>query len=346
MKLSKSSFRRTGTVVAGAAVGLIGVMTTAMPALACHPNIKPASACVNNDGTWVVEWTVQASDNAFGDGKVGKVEYSATTTKPSDADKAQTISFTGIAEGDKLSHFSKLHATQTVSKETETATLKITGEWKRNNGSNFIDAKNLSTNKPTEVCKGQPELPNPGESTQPNPAESTKPSNPGESTKPNPAESTKPSNPGESTQPVPGTSSSASQAAPSKPAEEVVTEPQLVYDNTCDNLTVGVVVPDDNKESVTVKFTPNKGDAKTVTAKPGETKTVDFDAAAGLVVTASAEGQEDTTIDYEAPADCDTGALAVTGSNSSTIAGGAVLVLLVGAGLFFMARRRKVRFTA
>lgn len=38
--------------------------------------------------------------------------------------------------------------------------------------------------------------------------------------------------------------------------------------------------------------------------------------------------------------------LALTGSNSSTIAGGAVLLLLVGAGLFFMARRRKLNFKA
>ena len=70
-------------------------------------------------------------------------------------------------------------------------------------------------------------------------------------------------------------------------------------------------------------------------------------------MTVAVEGFEDDaeTIAYEQPADCDTegsggGTLPVTGAAAGGIAGGAGLLLALGGVLFFMARRRKVKFTA
>lgn len=333
----KSPSRRAGSVVAGAALGLVGVLSSAMPALACHPQVdnKATTSCVNTDGSWQVNWVVGTTDNDFGDGWVDSV-----TWNPADL----TTSFDGTLKKDAvLSHYKALTATQKLKSEATEATITVVGKWKR--GKNGYYTAPLQSapkvSKPTELCEGQTTPPT---STPP----STAPSSEAPSTAPSSeAPSTAPSSEAPSSAPASSApaSESPSSVPSTTPAENpVATEPQLLYDTTCDTLTVGIEVPADNTEAVTVKFTPNKGDAKTVTAQPGETKTVDFDAAEGLKVTASAEGQEDTTIAYEAPADCDV--LALTGSNSSTIAGGAVLVLLVGAGLFFMARRRKIRFTA
>ena len=60
--------------------------------------------------------------------------------------------------------------------------------------------------------------------------------------------------------------------------------------------------------------------------------------------------KESTTIEYEQPEDCDNsgggGGLPLTGAAAGSIAGGAGAMLAIGAVLFLMARRRKVKFTA
>ncbi|KUL40572.1 LPXTG cell wall anchor domain-containing protein [Actinoplanes awajinensis] len=343
MNLFKTPFRRTGTVVAGAALGLIGVMSTAMPALACYPKAGDTTTCLNTDGSWVVQWDVTTTDNAFGDGKVDSVEYT-----PNDG---RTISFTGINAEDTLSHSTHLKATQTLTGEATEATLQVNGRWNKPNGGFYVGGFQkgpVSASKPTEKC----DTPEPTESAStpsspsPEPSESTVPSSPS----PSVSESTVPSSPSPSTT---GSTEPSAPVSPSSttslPAEDTpVTEPQFIYDTTCDTLTVGIEVPVDWKESVTVTFKPSVGDSKTVTAAPGETKTVDFKASKGLKVVATPKGYEDevATITYKAPADCDDDELALTGANSSTIAGGAALALVLGAGLFYMARRRKIRFTA
>ncbi len=338
MNLFKSPTRRASTVIAGAALGLVGVLSSAVPALACHPQASKTTQCVNADGTWVVNWSVSTTDNAFGDGYVKSVEYTPDTNNG-------TISFDGIKAGDTLSHNGQITATQKLTADANEATLQVVGKWHNRGGWFYAGFENgpVKASKPGNLCEGQTTPPTTTPTTEPTTtAPTTAPTTEPTTTAP----TTEPTTTAPTTEPTTTGPTTAPTTEPTTTPTDtpVVTEPQLLYDTTCDTFTVGVEVPADNTSDVTVKFTPNKGDAKTVTAKPGETKTVDFDAFEGLKVTASAEGQADTTIEYEAPADC--GALALTGSNSSTIAGGAVLVLLVGAGLFFMARRRKVRFTA
>ncbi len=162
-----------------------------------------------------------------------------------------------------------------------------------------------------------------------------------------------------------------------------VGKPVTKIDTTCDSLTFTLTNPENGAESLSGTFTPNKGDAQTATVKAGETKTVTFPGSEGLTVavtgdflglngdvkwakpesctetptpgttTSSSASPSPTASASETPATAtpsasstDGGALALTGSNSSTIAGGAVLLVLVGAGLFFMARRRKLNFKA
>ncbi|GIF10499.1 LAETG motif-containing sortase-dependent surface protein [Actinoplanes teichomyceticus] len=338
MNLFKTPFRRTGTVIAGTALGLVGVMSSAMPALACHPEIGKTTSCVNNDGTWVVNWSVTPSDNQLGEGVVSTVSYEPAAP--------QTISFDGIKEGDALKWRETLTATQKLEAGANVATLHVTGTWGKH-----MAGRDVTVNKPTTPCENQPE-PSASVSSPAQPEPSGSVSTPAQpepsasvSTPAQPEPSTSTST---STAPSASTPASPSTTASTPSETPVVTEPQFVYDTTCDTLTVGIEVPADWKESLTVTFKPSVGDSKTVTAAPGETKTVDFEASKGLKVTATPKGYEDeaATITYRAPEGCEDEELALTGSNTSTIAGGAALVLVVGAGLFYMARRRKIRFTA
>ncbi|GIF02973.1 LAETG motif-containing sortase-dependent surface protein [Actinoplanes siamensis] len=76
-----------------------------------------------------------------------------------------------------------------------------------------------------------------------------------------------------------------------KPADCQVPEvgkPDAKYVSDCDGLTFTIVNPENGKD-VTAVFTPNKGDAQTVTVKPTETKTVHFTAAQGLTVTVTGD---------------------------------------------------------
>ncbi|MFG1913666.1 cell wall anchor protein [Micromonospora sp. NPDC048898] len=132
-------------------------------------------------------------------------------------------------------------------------------------------------------------------------------------------------------------------------------EPQAGFESTCDKLIFGFANPANGK-AFEVTLTPNKGEAQKRTVEPGKTVVVEFPASEGLTVTPAAEGLDDTSpIAWEKPADCNPGqgggdkdepALPLTGAATGGIIAGAVVLLAAGAGLFVMARRRRVRFTA
>ncbi|WP_027658858.1 hypothetical protein [Salinispora fenicalii] len=139
-----------------------------------------------------------------------------------------------------------------------------------------------------------------------------------------------------------------------EPADNCVEpgEPTGAYKSTCDELIFEINNPEDG-ETVTATFTPNKGEAQTLTVEPGMSGTVSFPAEEGLIVTPSGEGIENPEpIAWAKPADCSPGegggepGLPVTGAAAGGIAAGAAVLLAVGGGLFIMARRRKLRFTA
>jgi len=133
-------------------------------------------------------------------------------------------------------------------------------------------------------------------------------------------------------------------------------EPEPIFEADCDTMTIGLDNPVDGVQ-FTLKFKTSKGEQRTLVIKAGEKKSETFSATTGFKVdvtfTATVEGEnfsETTTIEYEQPDDCDSdgggGGLPLTGAAAGSIAGGAGALLAVGAGLFFMARRRKVKFTA
>ena len=145
-----------------------------------------------------------------------------------------------------------------------------------------------------------------------------------------------------------------------KPEDDV----DRYYEATCESL-IFTINNEEGTKTITAKFEPNKGEVKTLVVKAGEKKSVTFKGVKGLTVTPSEDGVTYDAInwDKEKPKDCDDasptpttpapgqgggdgGGLPVTGAAAGGIAGGAAALLAVGAVLFILARRRKVKFTA
>jgi LPXTG-motif cell wall-anchored protein len=301
VNLSVKKLRRSATVIGGAIAGLGVVAAMATPALACEPIIKATNVCANADGTWVIDWSVTATDSGIG-GEVTAIDKTPTDSV-----------MTGIELNKEIPAEGALTGTQTMKATDKTASIQVTAKFHLKDGDIFAPKNSEWINKPTSLCT---------------PPSSSAPAT--TSPTPKPSVTTTP-----------------------PPVKE--DNPELVYDETCTTLTVGLKLPKSWDQSETVTFKPSTGAAKTVTAKPGETKTVDFPASKNLTVTAiSKSNPKDTaTISYQAPADCTSAAptssapvLAITGSSSAPLAGGAIALVLVGGGAFFLARRRKMKFTA
>jgi hypothetical protein len=115
----------------------------------------------------------------------------------------------------------------------------------------------------------------------------------------------------------------------------------VTHKSTCDKLTITVV----NEGVETLKASVKFGDKEETTEIPaGKSDTATFEGAEGLVVTLTV-GKKSKEINYTKPADC-TPLLPVTGVNAGLLAGAAFVLVSGGAGLFFVARRRRIRFAA
>jgi hypothetical protein len=128
----------------------------------------------------------------------------------------------------------------------------------------------------------------------------------------------------------------------------------------CGTLTITVTNPSDRELPVT--FVPSAGDPVSAELPSGESTTVQFPSAEGLSVDLRSTGRSiadpaspiEITAAEWAESDCDSaeagggggGGLATTGTPVRVIIGGAVALLALGAALFVVARRRRVRFTA
>ncbi|SCE64673.1 hypothetical protein GA0070558_101250 [Micromonospora haikouensis] len=146
-------------------------------------------------------------------------------------------------------------------------------------------------------------------------------------------------------------------AKPEDCQEPEAGEPDGGYESTCDELIFRIANPE-NGATLTSTFTPSTGEPKTVTVEAGRDVTVTFPASPGLTVTVTGDLASGEAIKWEQPKDCEDGeeggsgggdqegGLPVTGAAAGGIAAGAVALLAVGAVLFVMARRRRIRFTA
>jgi LPXTG-motif cell wall-anchored protein len=329
VNLLKSPLRRTTAVLAGAFLGMAGAVAIAAPASAHHPIVKPVSACQNADGTWQVKWKVTNSEWDL-EGKIAQVVTQPAGTTVAGIEAGVTLPKSG--------HGAVVGVQQLPASATE-ARLAVLGTWVRDGQP--IEAWNDGyKHKPRKKC--QPTTPPTSTPPSSTPPSSTPPSStPPSSTPPSstPPSSTPPSSPSQT--PTPSGSPSPEPG-----------EPTPIFDADCTSITVGLDNPKDGVE-FTLIFKTSKGETRTLVIAPGEKKSEKFSATTGFKIELTVkvgEFEETETITYEQPEDCDAngsgGGLPVTGAAAGSIAGGAGLLLAIGGGLFFLARRRKVKFTA
>ena len=328
----KSPLRRTAVLTAGAMIGLSGAFALTGPASAHHPIFEPGAPCVNEDGTWQVSWTVGNSESH----KEGTLTDVQLTPAGSSITNIKVGAILPMRGSDKPA----LQGVQTLGADDKVAQIGVSVQWP---GAFKADTSKV-IEKPTQKCKPT------------TPPTSTPPTPP---TKPPATPTTPPTTTPPATTPPTTTPPATTPPTTTPPSDSPVTEPEFVYEPTCDSVTVGIVVPKDWKDGdLTVVFKTSEGESKTVVGKVGKTTTVKFKAVDGMKITATPEGFEDegATITYEQPEDCDTAgggggnedepSLPLTGAAAGSIAGGAALLLAAGVAMFFVARRRKVKFTA
>jgi hypothetical protein len=124
-------------------------------------------------------------------------------------------------------------------------------------------------------------------------------------------------------------------------------QPEACFDvttkSTCDDLTITVA----NTGPKAIKATLTVGDtSEDKEIKPGASAEAVIDAVDGLVVKLTVNGAHAKDYAWAKPTDCSTGGLPVTGANAGLLAGAALVLVSGGGGLFYMARRRRIRFAA
>lgn len=358
------SLRRSLAVAGAAALGLAASLAVATPASAHHPIVEGQAICDTETGNWKVTWTVTNSESDI----TGTI--TAVTLQPEGT-------LTNIVPGAELPRKGEGSLTDEhmVASDQESATLTVTAEWKR--GKKRIGPMTRSAtvkfegtceapkSKPAarfaSDCEGVTvTLANRKGATKP--AEFTVTGEGGFEQKVTVAEGRQAVRvPAENAGKITVTEGDKFVKEYSWEKPEDCEEPgepeapETSYESTCDKLIFEVANPEKGAD-FTATFTPSVGEPQTLTVMPGETKTVEFPASEGLTVTISSEGQEDATVAWEKPEDCDAPGegggkgddetLPVTGAQAGAIAGGALVLLAVGVGLFLIARRRRITFTA
>jgi len=119
--------------------------------------------------------------------------------------------------------------------------------------------------------------------------------------------------------------------------------PALTSTSDCNELKITVTNPADGKDA-NVAVAVGTTEKKAVTLKPGEKVIVEIGRVDNLVAKVTIN-EKTTEVKYQLPTNCGA-TLPVTGTNTALVAGGAAVLLSSGAGLFVVARRRRIRFTA
>ncbi|GAA1631380.1 LPXTG cell wall anchor domain-containing protein [Actinoplanes couchii] len=344
MNLSKSPLRRAAGLAAGAVLGLAGVAVAASPAYATDSDIKYTVRCDTATGDWVVDWTVTGNapsgvnkfrfnrvDSTVGDGKPGGEQPVKEAPYKVSRQFVHEVN-TPIA------------ASQRVDGDLKYTRLTVVTEF--DNRHRDMPRSNTAYFDGTCSEDEQPPQPEPSKSSaSPEPSASES-----ESASPSPSASSPSTSESQSPSPTPSSSET-----PELP-DDLPGNPVPIYEVTCDTMTVGFDNPED---SIPIKlhFKTSKGEERDLTIAPGTKDSETFSAKDGfsvdVTVTVTYKGEtysEDFTLDYVNPGDdCDNGeggGLPVTGAAAGGVAAGAAGLLAIGGLLFFMARRRKVKFTA
>lgn len=346
--MNRTKLRRSIAVVGAAVLGLAAAVALSSPASAHHPIVSGKGGCVI-DGKWEATWTVINSEKDL-EGKIVAVDPAPVEGIAVDATlpKAGDGPLTG----------------KQIVTGADRVVLKVTVRWVRDG--QIIEATKKGYAKPSSKCAAagfEPECDGSVVVT----LDNTKGSKP--------TKLTVTAKDFEETHEVPAGETKTGIVVPAGAGEITVTqgrkvvttytwenpgdcgEPAGEVASTCDELIFTLENPKDGKE-LTLTFTPSVGEAQTRTVAPGETmEPVKFPASEGLKVVVSSEDTEDATFEWEKPEDCATPPpapgeggggpeLPVTGVAAGGIAGGALVMLAIGAVLFLVARRRRTTFTA
>lgn len=339
MNLLKSKLRRTTALLAGAILGLAGAAVFAAPASAHTPVVTGEASCLSGAG-WTVDWAV-ANDSAF----------AAKVVKASVADQAgNALTLTGalatagtvVPVGSDTDATKQVHGSTAISDAAVTAAkISVVLVYATDGGDEQSAPVTVTVTKPTENCA----TPEPSDSS-PSASASATPSTSGSA------------------------SASVSPSASQTPDVPMPTDlpgdaeqPTPILEFYCDALVFGLDNPAGGIEWQ-LHFETSAGEERDLTIKPGEKKTEVFDASAGFSVTiwpsividgvtvpVEDENGEEVQVElsWEQPEGCESGSgggLPVTGAAAGGLAGGAAVLLSIGAVLFVLARRRKLKFTA
>jgi hypothetical protein len=332
VNLLKTKLGRTSAVIAGSIIGLAGVAVFASPASAHDPVVTGTPSCVTDAKTWNVDW------------EIGN-DYQTDA-------KIESIKLTSVGGGASKDLTDLIKGKDAAGNPIGVNTVVPNNT--RSDESNYANVLKATSEIPTsyrgvklEINLVWPDYRKGDETKVLKPKTCTTPSE-------------EPSTPPASTPPT-TSSPTPSQSTPDTPEVPVPTpsegpEPKGIIEFDCTTETIGLQVPK-GYPAVTLEFKTTKGETRTDTIQPGETKTEKFSAVKGFSVRVTSkvtvDGQTESDfvdIPWQKPANCDTsgqgGGLPVTGAAAGGIAGGAAVLLVAGGVLFVMARRRKVKFTA
>jgi LPXTG-motif cell wall-anchored protein len=351
----KSPFRRTTALVAGAFIGLIGAVALTSPASAHAPVVKGTASCLEN-GKWKVDWSVSNDYGLWAD--IRSVSGSTNPAIKTEGDKADRQNWSQTSAGGiKVDQNNPVqvapnYANPVLGSKTYDATDTVAGllvglKWT----DNWANSAKFVVDKPGTCGPAvPPSSPSPSNSASPSPSASVSTS-PSASASASPSESAS-ATPSESTPESPA----PSESAPSPEPTPNYGEAEPIFDVTCDSMTIGLDNPEDGVE-IPLVLQPSEGDKVVLDVKPGEKESHTFKASEGFKVKIYLKGyeSESETVAWQAPDGCSTGgagggddggSLPLTGAAAGSIAAGAGVLLAAGLTLFFVARRRKVKFTA
>lgn len=353
MKRSHPMYRRVLAVAGSVVIGLIGAVFLASPASAHHTTVEGAPYCDTSTGEWVVTWTV----NSYAPAEAPTYRLIDVVLTP----EGSTVSNIVKTEGEGFPHQSgaPLTGEQRLPGDATSASLSVRAQW-----SNGWEEKDLRTGEVT--FEGTCEKPV-GE------VAATHASTCDELvvTATNPEDGvattvtvTTSAGGTEEFDLEPGADHSVSFPAAEDLTFEVIVDGTVIasgaWENPgdcvveipvaaqsdCDSLTIEVTNP---LEDEAIEATITSGEVtETLTVEPGQTGEVTIDAEEGTVATVTI-GDDSTEIAWTEPAGCDDGSgggLPVTGSSTGIVIGAALALLAVGGGLFLLARRRRITFTA
>jgi hypothetical protein len=372
VNLRKSKLRRTTSLIAGTVLGLAGVVAFAAPASAHYSGVKGTPKCDTATGEWVVTWDIDTNSP-----QIKAPNYRFTKFDVTPAGSTVTNVADGKAIGTTDRHTFPYTSNQTLvgvqrlPGDATSASLTVKAEW--NNRFSETRAHQATVNFDGTCAKDAPKpdakLANTCEGvtvTLFNAEDATADA----------VFTVKGDNDFSKTVTVKAGKDGVTVDVPAKDAGKIVVteknseKPVLegsyeqpencqpednvsrTLNATCDSITFTLDNTKGTKD-LTAVFTPNKGDAQTLNVKAGDSGDVTFTGEKGLEISITENGEDAGTISYdkEKPEDCavppgDNTGLPVTGAAAGGIAGGAAVLLALGAVLFVVARRRRVKFTA